>query len=183
MPESTAGVVTAALKGGPWLVSFATYRRRQVFENPAPLAACGAALEEASARNGYAVYALAIMPDHVHVVLAAGTSGRTIAKVVNNLKGVPARRVFQAAPELKLDLRSEHLWADEYDARLLPNQAAVRRACTYIRQNPVALGLPPQQFAWIPGPSFRAAAKPTASPSAAAGLEIRPRAPADGTRS
>jgi REP element-mobilizing transposase RayT len=140
----------AALKGGPiWMVTFATYRRREVFANPRLRQACGEALGETAERNGYVVYALAIMPDHVHLILDAGASGHLAPKVLNNLKGVVSRRIFQASPELKLDLGSNHLWADEYQARALGDKRELARACRYVRQNPVEIGWVRQHYPWV----------------------------------
>lgn len=113
------------------------------------MAICAEALRETCGRNGYRVYALAIMPEHVHLVLEAGDSGHNAPKVLNNIKGVTSRRVFQASPELKLDLRSVHLWADEYHAQLLLDLVAVKRACLYVKENPLKLGLPSQRFPWL----------------------------------
>jgi REP element-mobilizing transposase RayT len=50
-------------------------------------------VREASERNGYRIYALAVMPDDVHVVVDAGKSQHAASKVLNNLKGVSARRL------------------------------------------------------------------------------------------
>ena len=137
----------AALKGGPvWLITFAAYRRKAVFGNPDLRQVCAKSLEETCTRQGYRVYALAIMPDHVHMVLAAGHSGHGVSKVLNNVKGVSSRRVFRAGPELKLDLRSEHLWTDEYQARPLRDRVAVEKACSYVEENRTKLGLPKQRY-------------------------------------
>ncbi len=133
-----------------WLITFATYRHRPVFDSPELLEVCASAIQETSGRNGYRVYNLAIMPDHLRVVLDAGRSGHKASKVLNNLKGVASRRVFQACPGLKLDLHSEHLWADEYQARLLRDAQAVERACRYVDRNPTRHGLLQQKFPWVP---------------------------------
>src|SRR5581483_1617303 len=141
-----------AIGGAPgpiWLVTFGTYRRRGVFANPRLWQSCADALREVADRNGYRVYALAILPDHVHIVLDSGTSAHGAPKVLNNLKGVAARRVFQASPELKLDLGSHHLWTAEYQAKALPDPPAVERACRYVEDNPVRMGWPRQRFPWL----------------------------------
>ncbi len=128
-------------ESGPiWLVTFATYQRRAVFANPVLFDACVVALRETSERNGYGAYALAVMPDHLHLVVDAGTTGHAASKVVTNLKGVVSRRVFQASPELRPDLRSNHLWRREYQAKVLPDRISVERACDYVRQNPRQFG-------------------------------------------
>jgi REP element-mobilizing transposase RayT len=93
--------------------------------------------------------ALAIMPDHVHLVLDPADSGHDRPRVLNNLKGVASRRVFQECPDLKLDLHSEHLWADEYQAKLLADPGAVVSACRYVEQNSGKAGLAKQRYFWI----------------------------------
>ena len=85
---------------------------------------------------------------HVHLVLDPCQSGHSASKVLNNLKGVASRRVFQTCPELKADLRSEHLWTNEYQAKLLPYQSAAA-ACRYVEQNPIEAGLPVQRYSWV----------------------------------
>ena len=110
---------------------------------------CARAVHETCIRNSYEVYALVIMPDHVHPVLHSGSSGHNVSKVLNNIKGVASRRVFQASPELKLDLHSDHLWTDEYQALPLPDRNAVQRACRYVENNPIELGLPKQRYPWL----------------------------------
>jgi putative transposase len=141
---------TGALQDGPvWLVTFATYRRQPVFANPVLRERCAEGLSETTARNGYRVYALAIMPDHVHLVIAAGPTNPAAPKILNNLKGVASRRVFQASPELKADLGSNHLWANEYQAKRLPTFAAVEQARRYVQHNPVEAGFSPQDYPWL----------------------------------
>lgn len=137
-----------------WFVTFATYRRRPVFAADELRERCAAALKETCTRNGYRVYALAVMPDHVHVLVDTGESKHNRSKLLNNLKGVSARRVFQAAPDLKFDLRSEHLWADEYQALPVTGATTFRRARLYIEQNPEKVGLPRQVYDWREHPAF-----------------------------
>jgi REP element-mobilizing transposase RayT len=147
MPDQDgAGAVTDV---PVWLVTFATYRRKPVFANPVLRERCADAVLETTTRNGYRVYALAIMPDHVHLVMDAGSADHAASKIINNLKGVVSRRVFQAYPELKVDLASNHLWTIEYQAKLLPALAAVRQACRYVQQNPIEAGLVSQIYSWI----------------------------------
>ncbi|HEY7066095.1 MAG TPA: IS200/IS605 family transposase [Chloroflexota bacterium] len=129
--------------------TFATYHREPVFANPLLRDRCADAFSETAARNGYRVYALAIMPDHVHLVIDAGRTDHAASKILNNLKGVASRRIFQASPELKLDLASNHLWTNEYQAKLLARVVAVVQACRYVRQNPVESELPSQEYTWI----------------------------------
>src|SRR5579863_10089248 len=70
-----------------WHTTFSTYRRRPVFADDALRQECAWALGDVIRRNDYFVYALAIMPDHVHLVHDCGGSGHDLPRVMNNLKG------------------------------------------------------------------------------------------------
>ncbi|MGQ9512426.1 IS200/IS605 family transposase [Thermodesulfitimonas sp.] len=63
--------------------------------------------------HAYELLALEVMPDHVHVFLAAPpkVAPAVIAKV---LKGSTARTVFVKHPELKKKLWGGHLWNPGY---------------------------------------------------------------------
>ena len=147
------GSVAAAMQRSDlpvaWLLTFSTHLRKPALDDPDLLAACAGGLKEAAVRNGYPVHALAIMPDHVHMVVGAGLAAHSISKMVNNLKGVASRRVFQISPELKMDLGSAHLWTNGYDVRHLFGPRALHAACLYVKQNPVKLGLPEQHYDWL----------------------------------
>jgi hypothetical protein len=82
---------------------------------------------------------------------------------MNNVKGVAAHRVFQAAPELKVDLRSVHLWITGYHDRLIRDVESLYRVRGYIEQNPVRLGYPRQRYEWVMRIPFEATSKSTPS--------------------
>lgn len=62
---------------------------------------------------GGTVLALETQVDHVHIVLRA-TPKHQLAKLVNSLKGVSARRLFQEFPILKRRWWKGHLWSPSY---------------------------------------------------------------------
>lgn len=51
--------------------------------------------------------------DHVHIVLKAKPTHQ-LSKLINNLKAVSARKLFQRYPELKNYLWKGHLWSPSY---------------------------------------------------------------------
>lgn len=80
--------------------------------------------------KGIKVLALGTMVDHVHLLLELG-QGEDLSRVVNLLKGVTARRVFQQFPELRMDAGVEHLWQKRYGYNLV-SWDAVGQVATYI---------------------------------------------------
>ncbi len=51
--------------------------------------------------------------DHIHIVFRAKPTHQ-LSKVINSLKGVTARRLFQEFPTLKNSLWKGHLWSPSY---------------------------------------------------------------------
>lgn len=51
--------------------------------------------------------------DHIHIVFRTKPTHQ-ISKLVNSLKGVTARRLFQEFPEVKARLWRGHLWSPSY---------------------------------------------------------------------
>ena len=70
------------------------------------------------------------MVDHVHLLLELEQE-EDLSKIVNQLKGVTARRVFQQFPELRLDAGVGHFWQKRYGHKVVP-QDAVMEVATYI---------------------------------------------------
>lgn len=60
--------------------------------------------------------------DHVHLLLDVVDKGR-LPRVMNDLKGVSARRLFEQFPELKIDARTNHFWQRGYGSKLVPSGA------------------------------------------------------------
>ena len=82
------------------------------------------ALMQVAERHGIGLLEVQCMVDHVHMVLKLDDP-RMLPSAMHLLKGASARSVFQAMPELKLDLGTESLWQRGYafrpvDARALP---------------------------------------------------------------
>jgi REP-associated tyrosine transposase len=103
-------------------VWFATKRRRRILE--------GDLLDAAR------VHAIDLMEvdgviDHVHLLLRLDDAS-TLPRAMNLLKGVSARRIFQAMPDLKHDLKTGSFWQTGYGAKLIPD-GAVPQVRTYIR--------------------------------------------------
>jgi putative transposase len=105
-----------------------TYRRKAIFYDSIQARAI-TLLREIAADKGYDLVACAVMPDHIHLLLCLDSD--ELPRAMNMFKGIMSRRVFQEFPDLRVDMRSNHLWAAGYHARVL-DADAVPTAIRYI---------------------------------------------------
>ena len=104
---------------------------------------CALAMEDALLlRDGhdYRLAAWAVMPNHVHVLIAVGV--RPLATIVKEWKGASARAVNQILG------RSGTLWQREYWDRFIRDERHFQRTIAYIEENPVSARLVSQATAW-----------------------------------
>jgi len=89
------------------------------------------ALKDVAVSDGIRLLECTCLIDHVHLLVDA-ESPKVLPAVMKALKGKSAHRVFQQAPELKLDAMTNHLWQRGYAWKIVPAgaEATVRR---YIR--------------------------------------------------
>jgi putative transposase len=91
-----------------WCVKY----RRQVLTGQIA-SECENIIRETSAYLNAAIQAVEIMPDHIHLLLAASPQ-LYIPNVIRIMKGNTARKLFAKFPELKSKLWDEHLWNPSY---------------------------------------------------------------------
>jgi len=70
-------------------------------------------VEEIAGERGYNIVVMETMPNHIHLLLTK-PPWEDLSRIVKNLKGATARRIFQRFPDLKLDMRSNHFWTRGY---------------------------------------------------------------------
>ena len=63
--------------------------------------------------RGFDLLACEVMPDHVHLFVSLPPT-ISVANAVKIFKGISARKLRMAFPELKAQVRSDHLWAPSY---------------------------------------------------------------------
>jgi putative transposase len=71
---------------------------------------CEKVLRQIAQDYGYLIHALEVMPDHVHVFLSFKPSV-SVSDVFHKLKGISARRLFEAFPQLRKRYWGGHLWS------------------------------------------------------------------------
>lgn len=99
---------------------------------------------KAATEANYIFHACAVLPDHVHLVLARHP--RKITTIVSHLKS-QATRKLRALPEWPNDDRP--VWGERGWNVYLDNPAAVLRAIRYVNNNPPKEGLLKQRWSFI----------------------------------
>jgi REP element-mobilizing transposase RayT len=109
------------------------------------------ALNDARRSGGFAIYAYAIMPDHIHLITDPVRKPSDTLRFIN---GIIARQVIDYLKENNLEsslnkLRREHddddhkysLWEHHSNTHLITTEPGLMQKVNYIHQNPVADGL------------------------------------------
>jgi len=99
--------------------------------------------------NDQRVYALSVMPDHVHVVIARG--GKPIERVAEQFKARATMFLNQAGlhPMPERSDRRPSPWARNCWKVYLNTPTDIRRAIKYVEQNPIKAGFKPQRYTWV----------------------------------
>ena len=71
-------------------------------------------VQQIARQHGYCIMAMETMPNHVHILLAKAP-WENLSDIVKQIKGATARYIFQRYPELRLDLKSNHLWTRSFE--------------------------------------------------------------------
>jgi REP element-mobilizing transposase RayT len=103
-------------------------------------------------RSGYVVYACAILPDHVHLVIRR--HAYRIEQVANRLKGSATRFLTDAGVHPMLDQVGPGCalpspWGVGLWKVFLDSPEDIRRAIDYVEANPVKAGKKKQQWSFV----------------------------------
>ena len=106
----------------------------------------------AAHEGGYPIHALAILPDHNHLIL--GPLNRSIGQVVGHLKAkasMALRRARLHPYEPYVDDRGRvpTCWAEDYWKVYVYDDEHLRNAIRYVENNPVKEGRPLQVWDWV----------------------------------
>jgi len=120
--------------------------------NAAQREAIAAGFAEAAGESGYRVHALAIMPDHAHLVMARHVTH--IDRIASHLKAKATMQLNQAGLAPLTAYRSPtgrvpSPWARKYWCPFIDDAAHMRAAIRYVQQNPIKAGLPAQGWDWL----------------------------------
>ncbi|HEY7778960.1 MAG TPA: IS200/IS605 family transposase [Ktedonobacterales bacterium] len=112
-------------------VTFTVTRGKPVFLNEETDAEFKRLASEIAHRKGWTILELETMPNHVHVLIEKAP-WQELPRIVNDLKGISARRLLQRFDWLRGDLGSFHFWIRGYhyvrhtDATLATVRAYIR---------------------------------------------------------
>lgn len=103
----------------------------------------------ASGEHGYVIYALAILPDHAHLVLRAHP--RYIDDIAKHLKAKATRQLSrESIHPFKDDPRADGTlpspWARNHWSPFIDSENYLRTAIDYVKDNPCRSGLNRQQW-------------------------------------
>lgn len=102
-------------------------------------------------KSGVALYACAILPKHVHLVVARHRY--KVEQVVNFLKGSATRRLIDEGiyPHMIGDVTEAKppVWGRDCRKVFLDTAIEVREKIDYVRDNPTKEGKPPQHWAFV----------------------------------
>ncbi|HXZ40486.1 MAG TPA: transposase [Terriglobales bacterium] len=128
-----------------FFITFSTHQRQTL-----PEPARTIVIETCLAGNGkkFRLYAVVVMPDHVHLVLAPLSDSRGpigIAEVMQVIKGASAHRINRMLG------RKGRVWEEEYFDRALRREESIEDKVEYIVGNPVGAGLVrnPLDYPWL----------------------------------
>lgn len=112
----------------------------------------GDAIGDFTKKSSVLVWACAILPDHVHLVLSAGRSHPR--NVANQLKGQATRRLIETGRHpflsmVSIDQRPPKCFARGEWSPFLDTPDDVFRAIEYVEQNPIKEGLPRQKWSFV----------------------------------
>ncbi len=113
--------------------------------------AVGGGFAKAIAKSGFSIWACAILPEHVHAIVARHRY--KVEQIVGQLKG-------EATKELRrenLDPLAAHAtadtkpspWADHCWKVYLDNEDAIQAAIQYVEENPIKEGKPKQNWSFV----------------------------------
>jgi REP element-mobilizing transposase RayT len=103
-------------------------------------------------RSGYVILACAVLPDHVHLVIARHTY--PIEQVANRLKGAATRALAEAeahplAPHRTRAGKIPSPWAQSLWKVFFNTPGDVERSIRYVDDNPEKSGLPRQRWSFV----------------------------------
>ena len=101
-----------AMESTTYHVWFTTKRRKWLLQGEVDEAA-KMFIREAAREHEIDLRECETAVDHVHLLLRLSES-QPIPRALNLLKGISARKLHQAFPELKLDAGSDHFWQRGY---------------------------------------------------------------------
>jgi putative transposase len=117
----------------PYLVTTTVHQRHAFLQNDEAAQAVLSSLRWLEAEKGSALSAAVVMPDHVHFVIALGTS--SLAQLVHSFKSFTANKINGLLG------RSGQFWQEQYHDHAIRKDEVLNDIVFYMLNNPVRAGL------------------------------------------
>jgi putative transposase len=114
-------------------VWFGTKRRKWLLQGEVTEAA-NKLMAQIAHEKGIKLLECQAIVDHMHLLVEVETK-EDLAKAMNLLKGVSARRLFQQFPELKLDAGVANFWQHRYGSKIIPASAPLNQSAITSKPN------------------------------------------------
>ena len=122
-------------------------KRESVVLNEMQIEAIGVAFGKFVVEQRLQVWATAILPCHIHIVIAR--CGRKAELVIDELKELCKEYIVDIGLEPKGCSREKSLWADGRWIVFLDKEEAIESAIAYVQQNPIDEGRKPQGWPFV----------------------------------
>jgi putative transposase len=84
-------------------------------------------MTQIAAEKGIRLLEQEAVVDHVHLLVDLEDKAK-LPRVMNDLKGISARRLFEMFPDIKLDMHTSHFWQEGYGSKIVaPDAIATTR--------------------------------------------------------
>ena len=118
----------------PYFVTFATWERRFVYQDPAAARFFVEELRTLRSKLGFLLLGYVIMPDHVRLIVVPSLTA-SLGKIMQYVKGRFVRRYNERTGGVG------KLWQDRYYESIIRDEASLVRRMQYVEANPVKAGL------------------------------------------
>ena len=116
-----------------YLLTWCTDARARAFEDLTVARAVERQILRTAAREGFAVLAYCLMPDHVHLIVEGRDESADLRRFVTRVKQTSGHAYAQHA--------ARRLWQRRYYERVIRDEESTRAYVRYVLENPVRAGL------------------------------------------
>jgi len=122
-----------SIESQPYLVTTTVHQRQPFLQGDAAAQVVLSSLRWLENEKGSALSAAVVMPDHVHFVIALGTS--SLAQLIHSFKSFTANKINGLLG------RSGQFWQEQYHDHAIRKDEVLNDVVLYLLNNPVRAGL------------------------------------------
>ncbi len=123
-----------------YFVTIVALERRKVFFDRRVADATVECLVNLRGTMKFNLYVYCLMPDHLHILIGAGESGKTLGEICGTFKSLSTRAYWQ--------WHAGKLWQRQFFDHIIRNEEDFFECFNYIKLNPVRKGLTETSDQW-----------------------------------